>query len=74
MSDVRVSPQGDRIAYFEHPRKWDDRGSVNVVDLAGKNKVLSEGYGANGGWLGRRTARRFCFPRASPAAASPSTL
>jgi eukaryotic-like serine/threonine-protein kinase len=43
MSDVRVSPQGDRIAYFEHPRKWDDRGSVNIVDLAGKNTVLSEG-------------------------------
>jgi Tol biopolymer transport system component len=44
MSDVRVSPRGDRIAYFEHPRKWDDRGSVNIVDLAGKNTVLSDGY------------------------------
>jgi len=44
MSDVRVSPRGDRIAYFEHPRKWDDRGSVNIVDLAGKNLVLSDGY------------------------------
>jgi hypothetical protein len=44
MTDVRVSPRGDRIAYFEHPRKWDDRGSVNIVDLAGKNTVLSEGY------------------------------
>ena len=44
MSDVRVSPRGDRIAYFEHPRKWDDRGSVNIVDLAGNNLVLSDGY------------------------------
>jgi len=44
MSDVRFSPKGDRIAYFEHPRKWDDRGSVNTVDLAGNNTVLSEGY------------------------------
>jgi Tol biopolymer transport system component len=44
MTDVRVSPRGDRIAYFEHPRKWDDRCSVNVVDVAGKNRVLSEGY------------------------------
>jgi hypothetical protein len=44
MTDVRVSPRGDRIAYFEHPRKWDDRGSVNIVDLAGKNTVLSDGY------------------------------
>jgi Tol biopolymer transport system component len=44
MSDVRISPRGDRIAYFEHPRKWDDRGSVNVIDLAGNNFVLSDGY------------------------------
>jgi len=44
MSDVRISPRGDRIAYFEHPRKWDDRGSVNIVDLAGNNFVLSEGF------------------------------
>ena len=44
MSDLRFSPNGDRIAYFEHPRKWDDRGSVNIVDLAGKNTVLSDGY------------------------------
>jgi hypothetical protein len=44
LTDVRVSPRGDRLAYFEHPRKWDDRGSVNVVDLAGKKTVLSDGY------------------------------
>jgi dipeptidyl aminopeptidase/acylaminoacyl peptidase len=44
MTDVRVSPRGDRVAFFEHPRKWDDRGSVNVVDLAGNSKVLSDGY------------------------------
>lgn len=44
MSDLRFSPRGDRIAYFEHPRKWDDRGSVNVVDLTGKNTLLSDGY------------------------------
>jgi len=44
MTDVRVSPQGDRVAFFEHPRKWDDRGSVNVVDLDGRRTVLSAGY------------------------------
>ncbi|HEX9186045.1 MAG TPA: protein kinase, partial [Vicinamibacteria bacterium] len=44
LTDVRVSPHGDRLAYFEHPRKWDDRGSVNVVDLEGRTKVLSDGY------------------------------
>jgi Tol biopolymer transport system component len=44
MTDVRVSPRGDRVAFFEHPRKWDDRGSVNVVDLDGRSTVLSDGY------------------------------
>jgi predicted Ser/Thr protein kinase len=44
VSDLRFSPSGDRIAYFEHPRKWDDRGSINIVDLAGNNTVLSDGY------------------------------
>jgi serine/threonine protein kinase len=44
MTDVRVSPKGDRLAFFEHPRKWDDRGSVNVVDRDGRKTVLSAGY------------------------------
>ena len=44
MSDVRFSPRGDRIAFFEHPRKLDDRGSVNIIDLSGNNAVLSDGY------------------------------
>ena len=44
LSDLRVSPKGDRIAFFEHPIKYDDRGLVAVVDLAGKKTVLSDGY------------------------------
>jgi Tol biopolymer transport system component len=48
-SDVRFSPKGDRIAFFEHPRKWDDRRSVNTVDLAGNNAVLSAGYWSHRG-------------------------
>jgi len=30
LSDPRFSPRGDRIAFFEHPAKWDDRGGVAV--------------------------------------------
>jgi Tol biopolymer transport system component len=44
LSNPRFSPDGDRIAYFEHPMEWDDRGLVAVVDLAGHRTVLSEGY------------------------------
>ncbi len=44
LSDLRFPPKGDRIAFFEHPIKYDDRGLVAVVDLSGKKTVLSEGY------------------------------
>ncbi len=49
LSDLRVSPRGDRIALFEHPRQWDDRGSVIVVDRAGKRTVLSAGWAGGEG-------------------------
>ncbi len=44
LSDVRFSPKGDRIAYFVHSYRYDDRGGIGVVDLNGKAKMLSEGY------------------------------
>lgn len=40
LSNPRVSPNGDRIAFIEHPVLEDDLGSVNVVDLAGKKSQL----------------------------------
>jgi Tol biopolymer transport system component/predicted Ser/Thr protein kinase len=44
LSDLRFSPAGDRIAFLEHPFRWDDRGGVSVVDLAGKTTRLADGY------------------------------
>ncbi len=44
LSDLRFSPQGDKIAYFVHPYRYDDRGGVAVVDLKGNSKTLSAGY------------------------------
>jgi serine/threonine protein kinase/Tol biopolymer transport system component len=44
ISHPRVSPKGDLIAFLNHPVWPDDRGSVEVVDLAGKRKVLSDGW------------------------------
>ena len=44
LSDPRVSPSGDRVAFFEHPVRYDDRGGIAVVDRAGKKTTLSEGY------------------------------
>jgi eukaryotic-like serine/threonine-protein kinase len=44
LSDLRFNPAGNRIAFFEHPIKFDDRGSVNVVDLNGRASTLADGY------------------------------
>jgi eukaryotic-like serine/threonine-protein kinase len=44
IAHARVSPRGDRIAFFEHPVFPDDRGSVAVVDLSGKMHTLSSGW------------------------------
>jgi eukaryotic-like serine/threonine-protein kinase len=40
ISHPRFSPAGDRIAFLNHPSILDDRGSLMVVDLAGKHKEL----------------------------------
>lgn len=41
LSDPRVSPDGERVAFFEHPWRFDDRGWVKVVDRAGRVTTLS---------------------------------
>ena len=61
LSDPRISPQGDRIAYFDHPNHWDDRGSVKVVDLAGRMAELSSGYGALEGLAWSTDGRQIYF-------------
>ena len=44
MSHVRVSPRGDWIAFFDHRDRWDNRGTVSVVDLKGHKKALTPIY------------------------------
>jgi serine/threonine protein kinase len=44
ISYPRVSPKGDAVAFLDHPLFGDDRGSVAMVDLAGKKTTLSEGW------------------------------
>jgi serine/threonine protein kinase/Tol biopolymer transport system component len=41
LSDPRVSPDGSRVAFSEHPWRFDDRGSVKVVDRAGTVTTLT---------------------------------
>jgi serine/threonine protein kinase/Tol biopolymer transport system component len=44
ISHIRVSPQDDKIAFINHPSLWDDRGSVLLVDHAGRVRTLSPEY------------------------------
>ncbi|HKI86868.1 MAG TPA: protein kinase, partial [Thermoanaerobaculia bacterium] len=44
LSDLRVSRDGERVAFMEHPGRWDDRGSVKLVDREGHARELSSGY------------------------------
>ena len=48
LSDLRVSPRGDRIALFQHSVQWGDQGSLIIVDRAGKLTVIP---GDNAGGL-----------------------
>ena len=41
ISHMRVSPQGDAVAFMDHPLPGDDRGTVAVVDLKGNKRTLT---------------------------------
>ncbi len=45
ISNIRFSPQGDKIAFLDHPKRWDDSGSVCVTDLSGNRTTLSSDWG-----------------------------
>jgi serine/threonine protein kinase len=45
LSDARVSPSGDAVAYMQHPVKDDDRGVVLIVDRTGHKLAQSIDYG-----------------------------
>ncbi len=46
LSDPRVSPDGRRVAFAEHPFRWDDRGTVKIVDRGGKPAAVTRDFTA----------------------------
>src|SRR4029079_3090504 len=46
LSDPRVSPDGRPLAFAEHPFRWDDRGTVKIVDRAGKPVTVTRDFQA----------------------------
>ncbi len=49
ISYIRFSPDGQKIAFMDHPTRYDDRGSVAVIDLGGQKTTLTPEYGSEDG-------------------------
>jgi len=49
ISYIRFSPDGEKIAFLDHPARYDDRGSVAVVDRSGHKTSLTPEYNAADG-------------------------
>src|SRR5438552_1686137 len=49
ISYMRISPDGNRVAFLDHNLISDDRGDVAVVDRNGKTTVLSHDWEGEGG-------------------------
>jgi eukaryotic-like serine/threonine-protein kinase len=44
ISEARVSPDGERVAFVDHPILFDSRGTIMTVDRAGNRKVLTDTF------------------------------
>ena len=49
ISNIRFSPDGSRIAFLDHSKRWDNSGSVCVTDLAGHRTTLSPDWDSESG-------------------------
>ncbi len=47
ISHPRISPNGNQIAFLDHPLQWVNNGSVVVADLAGNRRTLSGEWGSS---------------------------
>ena len=61
ISNIRISPNSDLIAFMDHPVLWDDRGVVAVVDLSGHVRTLSGGWGSESGLAWRPDGKEIWF-------------
>ncbi len=61
ISNIRFSPQGNKIAFMDHRALWDNRGVVCVVDRAGKVQALTQEWGSEQGLAWQRDGKEIWF-------------
>jgi DNA-binding winged helix-turn-helix (wHTH) protein/Tol biopolymer transport system component len=44
ISHPRISPKRDQVAFLDHPIYADDEGVVSIIDLEGRERVVSAGW------------------------------
>ncbi len=64
LSDSRVSPNGDVVAFMDHPARGDDGGSVAIVDFSGKKTALTKEFATEGGLAWSPDGREVWFTAA----------
>jgi len=64
ISSVRVSPDGARIAFLEHPVRHDDGGGVKLVQANGSRQALAEGWSSAGGLAWHPSGKEVWFTAA----------
>ena len=72
ISDLRFSPSGQQIAFLDHPIFGDDRGTVSLIDLQGRRKVLTKEFASEQGLAWSPRADEIWFT--SALASEPSAL
>jgi eukaryotic-like serine/threonine-protein kinase len=61
ISHPRVSPEGDLVAFLEHPSFGDDSGAVSVVDLQGHKRTLTSGWSSEEGLAWSSSGKELWF-------------
>jgi hypothetical protein len=60
-SNLRVSPDGTKVAFLDHPWRGNDAGNVAVVDMEGNLKILSSGWSSAQGLAWASEGREVWF-------------
>ena len=64
LTDVRVSPTGNEVAFIDHPVMGDDGGNILAIDGKGAHRTLSAGWASARGLAWSPSGREVWFTAA----------